>query len=522
MDSWVYLPIFNFMTGPILPDKIESLWTATTPSTNYPALKDKIETDVIIIGGGIAGLNAAYFLKRAGLKVVLLEATYLASGTSGNTTAKVTSLHELKYYFLKNTFGKEKAQLYADSNQWAITELEKIITREKIDCDFHKLPAYTYAKTKEDLEKVKKEFQVALELKLPASFVNSIDYFPFRILGAVRFAGQAYIHPRKFLLSLANKINGKGSYIFEKTKGLDIHEGNNLCEVTTDRGNIKSKYVIVATNFPFYDPDKLFAQLSQLRSYVLAVKLNTEIPQGIFIGPNPEYLYFRPHEIRKEIWTTIGGMDYPIVKNINDQKRYQKLAKAASMQFDILTINYRWAARDTMPHDLVPYIGYMPQSKRIFVTTGFGEWGMTTSFVSAKLLTDLILGIKNDWTDLYDPARLKPKHSKTIVITNPVTPIKSGKTISTKIKNKGGEFMDLKKNEGKVIKQKGENIAVYKDVSGEIHAVSAICTHQGCTVGWNKKDSTWDCPCHGSRYDKNGKVIHGPAVKDLPKKELDK
>ncbi len=487
--------------------KIESLWTATTPSTNFPPLKGGIKSDVIIIGGGIAGINAAYFLKRVGLKVVLLEATYIATGTSGNTTAKVTSLHELKYYFLKNTFGKDKAQIYADSNQWAITELEKIITREKIDCDFHKLPEYTYAKTKKALEEIKNEFKVALELNLPASFVNSINHFPFPILGAIRFADQAYFHPRKFLLSITDKINGNGSYIFEKTKALDIHEEANLCEVITDQGNIKAKYVIVATNFPFYDPSKLFSKLRQIRSYVLGVKLKTQIPEGMFVGPDQEDLYFRPHKIGNEIWTTIGGMDYPVTKDINDQKRYHKLEQAASAQFDIRTINYRWAAQDTIPLDKVPYIGYLPPSKRILVTTGFDEWGMTTSFVSAKLLTDLIMGVKNDWTDLYNPSRLH-------VIA------RSKATKQSIQKNKGGDIMDLKNNEGKIIKQKGESIAVSKDESGKIHAVSAICTHLGCTVGWNNKDKTWDCPCHGSRFTKDGKIIHGPAIKDLPHRIL--
>lgn len=201
----------------MLPNKVESLWTGTTSSSDFPVLKDKLKTDVAIIGGGIAGINAAYFLKQKGLKVVVAEATYVAAGASGNTTAKVTSQHELKYAFLNNTFGKEKAQIYADSNQWAILELERIIAKESIDCDFHRLPAYTYSKTKKGVEKIKKEVEVACELNLPASFVDSVESIPFRIHGAIKFENQAYFHPRKYLLAIANKINKNGSYIFEKT-----------------------------------------------------------------------------------------------------------------------------------------------------------------------------------------------------------------------------------------------------------------------------------------------------------------
>lgn len=395
------------MKKPTLPETIESLWTATTPSTNLPTLKNDIKTDVIIIGGGIAGINAAYFLKRAGLKIAVIESSYIVSGTSGNTTAKVTSQHELKYNYLKNSFGKEKAQIYADSNQWAITELEKIITREKIYCDFHRLPAYNYARTKKDLDEVKKEAEVAKELNLPASFINSLEDIPFKVLGAIKFEGQAYFHPRKFLLALANQINNDGNYIFEKTEALDIKEENNLCEVKTDNGNIKAKYVIVATNFPFYDPKKIFSKLFQIRSYVLAAKIKNKIPQGTFIGPRPEDLSFRPHKIEKEEWLLLGGADHPADEDVDVYKKYQELKHLSLKLFDILSISHRWAAEDTMPADKVPYIGFMPGSNRVLVTTGFGEWGMTTSLVSAKLLTDLITGEKNDWQTLYDPSRIK-------------------------------------------------------------------------------------------------------------------
>jgi len=488
----------------MLPKTVESLWMGTTPLTSFPELKREIETDVVIIGGGIAGLNAAYFLKRQDLKVVLVEATYIAAGTSGNTTAKVTSQHELKYAYLKDSLGYEKAQIYADSNQWAIAELERIASYEKINCDFQKTPAYTYARTKKGAEEIKREVEIAKELGLPASFVVSEIAVPFKIQGAIKFENQAYFHPRKYLISIAARINGNGSYIFEKTKALDIKESGDSCSVITDKGNLKSKHVIVATNFPFYDKGGLFSQIQQIRSYVLACESGSSLPQGMFIGVGGQDISFRPHISGKKKWLIIGGVHHPAEEITDANSAYQKLEQYAREYFNVGAIDYKWAAQDCMPQDRVPYIGRFPLSKRIFVTTGYGAWGMTTSFVSARILTEQISGEESIWKDLYSPSRLEIAEGYKKHI----------------IKEKRDDFMDLKTDEGKVVNQKGKLVALYRKKTGKINAVSAVCTHMGCTVGWNSTDKSWDCPCHGSRFDKMGKVVHGPAVEDLPKLEI--
>lgn len=391
---------------PLLSNKFESIWIGTTPTTDYPELSKEIEVDVVIVGGGIVGINAAYFLKQQGVKVAIIEANRVATGTSGNTTAKVTSLHELRYAHLIKNFGKDSAQIYADSNQWAIEELENIISKESIGCDFCRAPAFTYTKVEKELDRIKQEVEASRDLNLPASFVTEIPTNPFEIFGAIKFDNQAYFHPRKYLLKLAEQINGKGSYIFEKTRALDIREEGDFCEVKTNKKDIRGRFVVIATNFPFYDPNGIFSKVSRIGSYVLAAKVSKK-PEGMFLGTQGQDLSFRPHRDEKEEWLIIGGKHRNIDEIGDINERLNELAKLAIEDFRVSSIEYKWGAQDTMSLDLVPYIGKFPATKKIFITTGFSTWGMTTSILAAKLLTDLILGKENSWKDLYDPVRLK-------------------------------------------------------------------------------------------------------------------
>jgi nitrite reductase/ring-hydroxylating ferredoxin subunit len=218
---------------------------------------------------------------------------------------------------------------------------------------------------------------------------------------------------------------------------------------------------------------------------------------GMFIGTSDHDISFRPHKIGNKEWLLIGGVHHLAEEGGNANDHYLELERSACKYFDIKGIDYKWAAHDSISLDKVPYIGRMPKTNRIFVSIGYGAWGITTGFVSAKILTDLITGEDNNWKDFYSPKRIKPV-------------VKS--LIKKSSEEKGGDSVDLKTDEGKIINQKDEQIAVYKDTTGKVTAVSAVCTHMGCIVGWNGKDKTWDCPCHGSRFDKTGKVITGPAV----------
>ncbi|MCL5073780.1 MAG: FAD-binding oxidoreductase [Actinobacteria bacterium] len=390
-----------------MPGKIESIWVATTPDTNYPTLEKDLETDVIVIGGGMAGLSTAYFLKNQGLKVAVIEAGKIVNSTSGNTTAKITSLHGLRYAYLSKNFGKDKAQIYASSNEWAISEVERIIKKENIDCDFYKAPAFTYTRSEDDLREIQKEVEAALQLNLPASFATSIPDSSLKITGAVRFDNQAYFHPRKFLLKIAQTINKDNNSIWENTQAIDIKEEENFCIVKTSKAMLKAKSVVIATNFPFFDPNNIFSKLERSGSFVIAISPESKIPDAMYIGTKSLDMSSRPHKDKEKEWVIIGARheEKPSGKGMNEN--FELLTQIAKKNFKVKSVDYKWGAADTMSQDKVPYIGKMPGAKKIFVATGFSAWGMTSSIVSAKLLTDLILGVENEWESLYNPARLE-------------------------------------------------------------------------------------------------------------------
>ena len=468
--------------------------------------------DVAIIGGGIVGLTAAHLLKAEGKTVAVLESHRIVEGVTGNTTAKITSLHTLIYAYLLRHFGEKKALAYATANQSALEHIADTIHQQNIQCDFIRTPAFTYTESTEEIAQIEAEVQAAQKLGLPATLTDQTP-LPFPVRAAVRFDDQAQFHPRKYLLALARDIPGDGSYLFEETRVIDITEGE-PCIVTTRNGTMRAHSVIVASHYPVNDKTIYASRLHQRRSYVLAVRVANPVMRGTFISTAPLHS-IRNYAPSQDNLLFVGGQAHSPGQGGDTAARYRRLEQWARKRFDVLSVEYRWSTQDNETMDRVPYVGkYAPHSKHLYVATGFGGWGMTNGTAAAMLLRDLIVERQNPWANLYDPGRVN-------LVSAPKL---AGQTANIARHFVGDRIVrdtpdDVSRGEGKIVHTKAGNAAMYQAEDGTVKVLSPVCTHMGCFVQWNSAEKSWDCPCHGSRFAVDGKVIHGPAVDDL--EELD-
>ncbi|MGQ3413185.1 FAD-dependent oxidoreductase [Natrinema sp. LN54] len=507
----------------------ESLWLATTPTTDYDPFEDGLEVDAAVIGGGITGLTAAIELTEAGQSVAVLESDRIVESTTGHTTAKLTSQHGLVYDTLVSEFGEERARQYAEANEAAIDEVERRVEESDIDCDFRRTEAYTYAASPDDVSQVRDEVDAAQRLGLPASYVEETP-LPYEVDGAVRFDEQAAFHPRKYLLSIADEIHGEGSYVFEETRALEIEPGT-PCRVETEHGDVVADDVVVATHFPVFDRAGYFARMHPHRAYLLAVRIDGSPPAGMYYNTASPPATIRRYPVTESAETDeageaeelliVGGQSHkPSVDGVPTSERYRRCEAFAREHFDVESIAYRWSTMDYSPVDDVPFIGQIdPLSEHVYVGTGFKGWGMTNGTAAGMILADLITEGENPWADVFDPQRFTPKASaKSFLKENAKV---GGSFVGDRIKSllasleaRGSDGLP-DRGDARVVRRTDQPLGVYRDEEGTTHAVSATCPHMGCLVRWNDAERTWDCPCHGSRFTHDGEVLSGPAVEGL-------
>lgn len=494
-------------------EQSKSYWIDSTPETDYPHLSEDITVDVAIVGGGMVGITSAFLLKQEGFTVAILEADTIINGTSGNTTAKITSQHGLIYDNLIKSFGKEKAKLYAKANEQAIKTVYDIINKNNIDCDFSWQSAYVYTQTDDYVNKIKNEVKAALSLGINAEFRDDLP-LPFQIKGAVEFKKQAQFHPRKYLLNLAKQIPEEGSYIFENTKVKDIVEDSPLELITEGDSKVKATNVIIASHYPFYDkPGLYFTRLYQERSYILGVKIKEDFPEGMYISAEQPTRSLRSQPFDGDNLVLVAGEHHKTGQGEPPSNHYDKLKSFAENIYTVESVPYKWSAQDCMTVDNIPYIGPLTSTTpNIFVATGFGKWGMTHSTVSAIILTALITKGHHPWSALYNPSRFNPRASIKNFLRENLDVAKH--FIQGKLESPSDKFT-LEMGDGKVVEIGGKRVGAYRDDDGTLHFVDTTCTHLGCEIKWNDGDKSWDCPCHGSRFTFTGDIIEGPATKPL-------
>ncbi|MFA9398134.1 MAG: FAD-dependent oxidoreductase [Clostridiaceae bacterium] len=492
---------------------LNSYWVKSTEETKYPAIQNDLDVDVVVIGGGIVGITSAYLLKKQGMKVAIIESSRIVQGATGFTTAKITSQHHLIYNKLVNSIGKDKAKQYAYANESSIGFIENIINELNIDCDFQRLPAYMYTRDEKYIEDIEKETKAASELGIDAKFVEKLP-IDINIKGAVIFENQAQFHPRKYLLKIAKKIIGDGSYIFENSPVVEVKKGK-IAQVVCKNGNkIKAPNVIIASHFPCYDGMGLYlTRLSAQRSYVIATTINGIFPNAMFINAEEPGRSLRFQNYNKSQLILVGGEGHKVAHGENFTKHYDYLENFAGSIFYVKDILYKWSTQDYKTIDDVPYVGEITSSsKNIYVATGFGKWGMTNGTAAARLLCDKIIGKDNSFQQVYNPSRTFTTTGYKNLFSESFDVAKE--YIIGKIKA-GENDVDINCGEGKVVEIDGDKYGAYKDENGKIHIVDITCTHAGCELKWNDAGKSWDCACHGSRFTYDGEILEGPATHKL-------
>jgi len=488
--------------------------------TYHQALEENLKTDVVIVGGGIAGLTTAYCLAVSGKKVIVLEDGQIGSGETGRTTAHITTALDDRYYTMEEIFGKKNTALIAESHKMAIDYIEDIVNKENIDCEFERLNTYLFLHPNDKKENLEKEMNAMFRCGIDARLLEITPGVPSE-QACLAIPNQAQFHPMKYLLGLCKAIENKGGKIFVNTHAESISSTG----VFTDKGfSISAKHVVVATNAPVNDTYTMMLKQWAYRTYVIGalVKKNT-IPKALWcdtgyhnsIKQTP-YHYVRLTSYNNEYDLLISGGEDHIVGErsyIKEEHRYELLEKWTRARFPIESIVHHWSGEVLVPMDTIPYIGRNRfDKKNVYIITGTAGIGMTYCTIGGMLITDLINGKQNKWEKIYDPARFTLKASKPFfkMLKDDFIAI-----LEKWFKKESSDINTVQKGEGKVIVQKGKKCGAYRDETGKLFLVSAECTHLKCIVNWNNDEKSWDCPCHGSRFTYAGKVINGPANKDL-------
>jgi glycine/D-amino acid oxidase-like deaminating enzyme/nitrite reductase/ring-hydroxylating ferredoxin subunit len=516
------LPSDNTESGKLSAGKNIPCWFEPEIHTNlFPELNCDLETDVVIVGGGLAGLTTAYCLIQTGKKIILIEDGFIGSGETGRTTAQIVTALDDRYFNMEKIFGKENTALIAESHKTAIEFIEKTVQKEKIDCDFKRINGYLFLHDSDEEESLKKELNALHRSGLEA---HLLDDTPGMLVKekCILYPNQAQFQPMKYLMGLCRAIEKKGGKIFTNTHATEIDTHG----IKSGKGfTIKADHVVVATNAPVNDKYAMILKQWAYRSYVIGalIKKNS-LPQALWwdtgdhekTGSAP-YHYVRLHSYNDDYDLLIsGGEDHLAGQalEISEEERYAILEKWTRERFPIQEVVSKWSGEVLVPMDSIAFIGRNRFDKdNVYIITGDSGIGMTYCTIGGILITDLINDLKNKWEDIYKPSRF------TLPASMPFFRMLKEDIIAVLKKwfyTDSVELSTIRENEASIVNLDGKKCGAYRDSRGQLFLVSAECTHLKCMVTWNNDEKSWDCPCHGSRFTFSGKVINGPANEDLP------
>jgi glycine/D-amino acid oxidase-like deaminating enzyme/nitrite reductase/ring-hydroxylating ferredoxin subunit len=496
-----------------LPGRHRSLWSTDVDRTSYAPLRGETEVDVVVVGGGITGMTTALLCKEAGLSVAVLEAARVGDGSTGSSTGKVTSQHDLFYATAIDALGAATAQRYADANQWALGALEELADRHGVDAYPSRQPSYLFSRDASTVDAVRAEAGAARRLGLPASFVEDVG-LPFEVAGAVRFDDQLQLHPTRLVLGFARAVHGDGSTVHEHSRVVDVSERRGRVEATTAGGVVRARHAVIATLLPIIDRGLEFARTRPSRSYGIAVELDDAPPEPMFLSAGSPKRSLRHYHGDEGTFLVVVGEHQETGHGRELERHYGALIDFTHAHFSVRSVAYRWSAQDFMPVDGVPYIGRPLFTRRVWVASGFKKWGLSNGVVAASIMTDGIIGRDNAWAEVFDVKRVGPLRSSTKLVRDN---LKVGvRFVGDRLIPRGPTAAKrLEPGEGVVVRSGTKPVAVSRATDGTLRAVDATCTHLGCVVSWNDAESSWDCPCHGSRFGEDGAVLAGPATRPL-------
>jgi glycine/D-amino acid oxidase-like deaminating enzyme/nitrite reductase/ring-hydroxylating ferredoxin subunit len=495
----------------------QTVWLLHDQMRRFAALTEDVTADVCVVGAGMAGLSTAYLLSREGRSVVVLEDGLVGSGETGRTTAHLSNAIDDRYIEIERLHGRTASRLVAESHTAAIERIQRTIQDENIACDFERLDGYLILSPEEKPDLLEAELVAAQRAGL-----TSVELLPSPPLAEVnrpclRFPNQAMFHPTKYLAGLADALMRNGGRIYTETHATDITK-EPPCEVKTHTGRtVRAQSVVVATNTPINEWVVMHSKQAPYRTYVVAAQIpRGSVPKGLYWDTQDPYHYVRLQRFNEQFdLLIIGGEDHKTGQAEDGDARHRRLIAWSKGWFPMLgAVMTRWSGQVMESVDGLGYIGGTPgQTGNVYLATGDSGMGMTHGTIASMLLTDLICGRQNPWSTIYDPSRLRPRSLSELASEN-VNVAAQYLDWLTPAEAKSPE--EIAPGQGAVIRKGLRKLAVYRDADGGVHQRSAVCPHLRCIVKWNKVEQTWDCPCHGSRFDPYGKVLNGPANSDLP------
>ena len=495
------------------PPKNEPIWTSVS-APKFPKLTEDASVDVAIVGAGIAGITTAYLLAREGQSVLVLDDGSVGGGMTSVTTAHLANALDDRYLKVERLRGRDGARLAAESHTAAIERIERVVADEGIECDFVRLDGFLFPIPGEDPDLLRREHDAARRAGLDVEIVPRTPA-PFDSGPALRFPRQGQFHPLKYLYALAAAIEKAGGRIASGTH-VDAIEDGSPARVRAGKRTVTAKSVVVATNVPVNDLFAIHTKQAPYMTYVVGAAVpRGSVDRALYWDTADPYHYARLQPMETDggryDCLIVGGEDHKSGHADDGRERHARLEAWARERFpSVERIAFTWAGQVMETLDGLAYIGRNPGDQNVYVVTGDSGMGMTHGTIAGMLLTDLIQGRENPWRELYDPSRKVVGAAGEWAKENlDVAAQFAGYVVPA------GSPGKIPWDSGAVIQRGLSKVAAYRDEKGELHEVSAVCPHLGCIVQWNGSEKTWDCPCHGSRFDKTGKVLNGPANRDL-------